>query len=156
MQEELAYLVEKGFLHPTDAERVRIDELTAFAASPLMERILAAKKIHREFRFNVMLPAHLFSADKARFEDLSVFTQGVIDLLIEEEDGSLALVDYKTDRLNRAMLKDRDKARDFLLDRHKTQLTYYAHAVEKIFGKKPKEAAIYSLHAASLFSFAFN
>ena len=107
-----------------------------------------AKQLYREFRFNVMLPAALFTGDeekKKAFSGKEILLQGVIDCLIEDKDGNLHLVDYKTDRLTRAELSDRALAKAALSQKHALQLTYYALAVEKIFSKKPKTVCIYSL-----------
>ncbi len=152
VERELARLVSQGFLHPSDADRVRIDELVAFAASDLLQEILNAKEVRREFRFNTYLPAELFSeSEKESYRGLSVFTQGVIDVLIETAEGDIILADYKTDRLTPPMLANRALAEELLLSRHATQLTYYALAIEKIFGKKPKSVKIYSLHKGESF-----
>ena len=152
VKNELARLTREGFIHPADAERVRVEELAAFAESELLSRILNAKRVFREFRFNAMLPASLFSVENPeRYGELEVFTQGVIDLLLENEDGSLCLCDYKTDRLERAMLQNEAEAQKFFSSRHGTQLFYYARAIERIFGKCPSRIEIFSLHAGKSF-----
>ena len=118
----------------------------------LQEELLNAQRLYRELRFNAWLPASLFT-EKApeQYEGHSIFTQGVIDLIIETKDGELILVDYKTDRLTREQLADPKKAREELLRRYTVQLTYYAHAIERVFGKAPKEIKIYSLHAGECY-----
>ena len=96
----------------------------------------------------MMLPAEDFSlVDDGSFDGLSVFAQGVIDLLLIRPDGSLLLVDYKTDRLPNG-ISDAD-AQKLLFDRHGTQLSVYARAIEKIFGRAP-DVAIYSLPLGKL------
>jgi len=152
VEQELERLVREGFIHPKDAARVRLDELAAFASSPLMEEILAAKEVYREFRFNTVLPATLFSEEPLRYEGKEIFTQGVIDILLIDPSGNITLADYKTDRLTPEMLRDPEKAAAMLFARHKTQLNYYSLAVERIFGKKPTKIMIYSLHACRSFS----
>ena len=145
---ELKRLVEKEFMSKKDAERVRLNEIELFAKSKLLQKMQDAKKLYREFRFNVMLPAALFTENeekKKAFEGREILLQGIIDCLIEDEDGNLHLVDYKTDRLTRAELADRALAQKSLSKKHKLQLTYYALAVEKMFSKKPKTVGIYSL-----------
>ena len=150
IEQELARLTRLGFLDSADSARVRQKELADFAVSPLAEEIRRARALHRELRFNTLLPATLLATEqREKYEGLEIFVQGVIDLLIEREDGSLLLVDYKTDRLPREALTDKRKARDFLFGRHASQLTYYAEAAKRIFGKTPT-LAIYSLHAGAL------
>ena len=40
---------------------------------------------------------------------------------------------------------DTNLGKDILREKHKNQLTYYAYAVERIFGKRPRRVEIYSL-----------
>ena len=111
-----------------------------------LRRLIA---LHRELRFNVRLPAELFTEEKERreaYEGRSVLVQGVIDCIIEYPDGEIGLFDYKTDRLTREELTDRSLAERTLTEKHKTQLSYYALAAERIFGKYPKKVGVYSLH----------
>ena len=71
--------------------------------------------------------------------------QGVIDCLIEDENGDFHLVDYKTDRLTKEELLDKSLAEKTLNEKHSLQLSYYARAVEKIFARKPSTVRVYSL-----------
>ncbi len=148
IKEELARLCARGFLTSDDAARVRTGELARFLSSDLAAMLRTAKESYREFRFHAMLPAEAFSLSEAeRFQGLSVFAQGVVDLLLRCADGSLLLVDYKTDRLPSGV-SDADAAR-LLFDRHGTQLSVYARAIERIFGAPPR-TAIYSLPKGKL------
>ncbi len=145
---ELLRLTEKGFISKKDSERVRLDEIELFRASGLFSDMRRAKRLYREFRFNVRLPASIFTEDDERrraYKDETVLVQGVIDCILEYPDGSLGLFDYKTDRLTREELSERALAEKKLRDSHKLQLSYYAMAVERIFGKCPSRVAIYSL-----------
>ncbi len=142
---ELERLIAERFLPETAREMVRLDELRRLAASDFLRELISAKTVRRELRFNSMLPASLFTEDKALRESLSdktVLVQGVIDCIYETEDGRLILVDYKTDRLDR---RDREAARRQLRERHRAQLGYYALAVEQMFGRRPDEILLYSL-----------
>ena len=64
---------------------------------------------------------------------------------MEDADGNLHLVDYKTDRLSTEEINNRTLAQKKLSQKHSLQLTYYAYAVEKIFSKKPSTVSVYSL-----------
>lgn len=146
---ELERLVQRGFLTKEDAARVRLPEIEKFKSSDLLCMMLEAKSIYREFRFNVNLPASLFTDDaekKKLYEGSNVLLQGVIDCIFEDAEGNLHLVDYKTDRLSREELSDVTLAEKKLRDKHSPQLSYYALAVGKIFGKAPKTISVYSLH----------
>ena len=63
--------------------------------------------------------------------------QGVIDVYFEE-DGSLILVDYKTDKVSKK------GGEDELRRRYALQLEYYAKALSQLLQKPVKEKIIYS------------
>ncbi len=144
---ELDMLVKERFLSERDAELVRLSEVELFLRSELFLRMRGAKALFREFRFNVMLPAGLFAKESAGGEylDEGMLVQGVIDCLIEDEDGRLYLVDYKTDRLTREERECRALAEEKLRRAHSRQLGYYAEAVKIMFGKYPERVEVYSM-----------
>lgn len=147
-ESELSRLVEKGFISAENAARVRLNEIELFIKSALFKEIREAKKLYRELRFNCSLPAASFTESKEKAEALSgeeILLQGVIDCIIEKNDGSLHLIDYKTDRLTKEELCNRHLAEEKLKAAHTLQLTYYKMAIEKIFGKAPSSTRIYSL-----------
>ncbi|MBO5879625.1 MAG: UvrD-helicase domain-containing protein [Clostridia bacterium] len=147
-RDELKRLEAAGFLSEKSSALVRMDELLKFEKSELFESMKKAKSLYREFRFNTYLPASLFTEDTAQKDALAdrlILVQGVIDCIIENEDGSLRLIDYKTDRLTKEELCDEALATTALQKKHKLQLFYYSLAVEKIFGKKPTRVEVYSL-----------
>ena len=156
VEAELSRLVKDEFLHPGDAALVRCDEIEAFRTSALFARLRSAAALRREMRFHARLPAALFTEDASRAEALGgreLLVQGVIDCIIEEPDG-YTIIDYKTDRLTPAEMQDPTLAREKLLSRHALQLTYYAAACERMYGKPPKSVEIYSLPLATTFSLA--
>ena len=145
---ELMRLKSLGFISAEDAERVRIKEIELFRRSRLIDEMLSAKKIHRELRFNVYLPATAFTKDEEKiraYRDKSILVQGVIDCIIEHRDGRLILCDYKTDRLTKEEFCDRSLAEKKLREKHSMQLGLYSLAIEKIFNKSPDRIEIYSL-----------
>ena len=141
-------MTKAGFLSDEDASLVRIREAEGFAKSKLIHDMLDAKKLYREFRFNVKLPADDFATEpelKSLLNGESVLVQGVIDCLYEDTDGELHLIDYKTDRLSPEEKANRELARQKMYEKHSLQLSYYAKAVELMFGKRPKTVEVYSL-----------
>lgn len=151
---EMRRLVAGAFLTEAQAALTRPEELEAFRASDLFAEMRAAREVKREFRFHMFLPAADFTTDpeeKRRLEGETLFIQGVMDALIIAPDGSLTLVDYKTDRLTRAERKNPALAREKLLRRHSEQMRYYAEAAKRIFGVAPKRVLLYSLHAGRSF-----
>ena len=149
VESELDRLCALEFLSDEDKKRVRISELKRFVESPLFEEMKRAKKLYRELRFNVKLPASRFTQneDKKRLlEDSEVLVQGVIDCIIEREDGSLHLIDYKTDRLTKEERQTVALGEERLRKAHTLQLSYYCDAIKKMFGKAPAKVGVYSLH----------
>ncbi len=149
VESELKRLCDLEFISEEDAKRVRIGELKAFLKSPLFTEMKNAKRLYRELRFNVKLPAEKFtshSARKAALASSEVLVQGVIDCIIERSDGTLHLIDYKTDRLTNEERENETLGEQRLRRAHTLQLSYYRDAIEKIFGKAPEKIGVYSLH----------
>ena len=154
VRKEFDRLNEKKFLPPDADKLIQFSELERFFAHPLLDEILSARRVIREQRFNISLSPEGFTQDaefleKIRGEHLAV--QGVIDLILEDENGRLCLYDYKTDRLSAEELADPTLATAHMNDRHGLQLSYYARAAEELFGRPCDRIAIYSTHAAELF-----
>lgn len=150
---ELDRLKSLAFLSERDAELVRLKEIDSFIKSDLMAELSSARRIYREQRFNVKLPAEDFATipeKKKSYTGEYILVQGVIDCLYEDADGELHLVDYKTDRLTFEERQDRSLAEQKMRDKHALQLSYYAKAVELMFGKKPSTVKVYSLHLGEL------
>lgn len=147
-EQELSELVRGDFISEKNAAKVRVSEIALFKKSKLFSEMQEAKNLIREFRFSVKLPASLFtkSSEKKRLlAEETILLQGVIDCIIEDADGNLHLIDYKTDRLTKEELSDRSAAKKTLSEKHSLQLSYYALAIEKIFGKAPLTLRVYSL-----------
>ncbi len=152
---EIQRLVQERFLTPRTASLLDRRHLQNFVQSDLFRQILSAKSVHRELQFNRFLPYRSMTERQelaARLGDASLYVQGSLDLLLEQEDGSLTLCDYKTDRLRTEDWgadippAERDAAiRRQLLQDHGDQLAIYADAVRGMFGKAPAHILIYSL-----------
>lgn len=152
---ELARLREQRFLSDEDAARVNANEIELFRSSELLSRMRSAHRLIREFRFNVKLPAQMFTMDAAlaeQIKDEELLIQGVIDCLYEDDKGELHLVDYKTDRLTKNEQQSPELAAARLRRDHGDQLRYYAEAVERIFGSRPVSVEVYSTQLGCCFS----
>ncbi len=148
---EIGRLCEHRFIDPSMANIVNIPQLERFFTSTLFARIQKAKRVWREQRFNILLPASDFTAEpkkKALLDGETIAVQGVIDLFFEEENGDIILVDYKTDHLTEEELQDPAKAATKLRERHGEQIEYYTTAISLMCGKAPRERLIYSLPLA--------
>ncbi len=131
---EAKRLLLKGFITKEQYALLNVHSLGRFFRSALYLRLKASKRVYREKRFTTRVSASLFGENRAE----SVLLQGVIDCFFENEDGSFTLVDYKTDSA-----KPGDER--LLAERHGTQLSLYADYIERLTGKKVREAYIYSL-----------
>ena len=116
---------------------VETEKIRKFLESPLGRRLLAAQKVNREVRFNLEIPCSEIYVDigEVEYEDETVLLQGIIDCYFEEADG-LVLIDYKTDYVPAGNTQS-------LKGKYRTQIDYYAKALEKLTGKKVKEKYIY-------------
>ena len=128
---EVARLREKRFLRPEQAAAVDPRKLSDWYASPLGRRVLAARGVHREFKFSLLAPASLL--DPAGSGEM--LRQGVVDCWLEEPEG-ITVIDYKTDRVSRSGQAAR--AAEYV-----PQLKAYAWALERITGKRVKDAYLY-------------
>ncbi len=140
---ELARLCDKKFIDPSVAGLVYIDKLKKFFSSELYKEIRSAKNIWREKRFSLMLPASEFTGReelKERLSDTQLLVQGVFDCLIEREDKTLKLIDYKTDFVSGNVEEDEKMLRE----RYFTQLSYYKRACELMMGRTVSETSVYS------------
>jgi ATP-dependent helicase/nuclease subunit A len=148
IKEEIARLVEQKYIPKESSELIRVKEVSRFVTTDFFQTILKAKKLYREFRFNVFLPAADFTDNvdlKVELSKNEILVQGVVDLCYIDEEGRLILCDYKTDRIPKDIMHDRDSVTTYMKDRHIHQLKYYAMAIERIMGRKPDKTYIYSL-----------
>ncbi len=136
IKNEISRLEAKKFITPRQAEGVSADAIYKLFNSPLGERISNADNVMREFKFSLLCPAEdLFAAGAGE----EVLLQGVIDCCIEE-NGELTIIDYKTDRVKGAALKERAEV-------YAGQVRAYAIAAKRITGKPVKECVLYFLDA---------
>ncbi len=145
---EISRLTDKGFILPQHAELINQPSLERFFKSEFYRSLGKAKKVYREQRFNIQLPAHIFTENTEKREaylDNYVLVQGVIDIIIEKENGEIVLADYKTDYIPNDIFSDDEAIRKMLSERYSSQLSYYALAIRKLFGTYPSSIVIYSL-----------
>ena len=145
VRDEAARLAGMKYITPRASSLVDVDRLAKFFESDTFAEICQAKNVYREHRFNVALPASDFTTDEglaARLEGETVLVQGVIDCFYDNPDGTVTLIDYKTDRIPTGMSES--EAETMLTERHRLQLSYYKSACERISAKKVTRVAIYS------------
>ena len=145
IEDEAARLANGKFITGRAASLINVRGIARFFSGETFGQISASPKVWREHRFNVKLPASFFTADVTLADELkneSILVQGVIDCFYENPDGTLTVIDYKTDYIPPEL--DHSEAETMLLERHKLQLAYYKAACEKISNKRVSRVAIYS------------
>ncbi|HBT20229.1 MAG TPA: helicase-exonuclease AddAB subunit AddA [Peptococcaceae bacterium] len=139
---QIKEMVEEEILSPKEAALVNPDEIAAFFRTPLGKRLLtkAPFGVFREVPFTLGLPAEEVYSDLSKKESQGekVVVQGVIDCVIEEEDGFI-LIDFKSDDV-----ADPEKLKK-KIDEYSVQLAFYAEALRSIWNKPVKEAYLYFL-----------
>ena len=133
-QAELTRLVKDAFLTQEQAEAVDLKRVAAFLNGPLGQRIQRAQVVYREKRFTAVIPASLAEPDRTGADGESVILQGAVDCAFEE-DGRLAIVDFKTDRVG-----DPEE----LSAHYAPQLRLYAAAMREVTGREIGELLLYS------------
>ena len=129
---ELSRLVKLRYLTPAEGEAVDIQKLCVFLESPLMDRILKADRVLREYKFFDSV-----AADEAGYEGSSqILIQGIADCVLEE-NGKGVIIDFKTDAVS---------ASEILVERYAGQLALYRRALRRIFPKGIEECILYSVH----------
>ena len=122
---EVDRLVAGGWLTPRQGEGVNAAWVAAFWSSPLGREAKAAPRMEREFKFSLLVPANRYFPQAEPGEE--VLLQGVADCWFQDPDGSLTVVDFKTD----AVTGDTAAAR---AAGYAPQLDAYAGALSQVLG----------------------
>lgn len=130
--EVIGGLRRRRLLTPEQAAALDVPALVRFLASPLAERIRNAPRLWREYRFALLTDAGIYDGDAAGEEML---LQGVADCVFETESG-LAVVDFKTDRVQTAEVQQRAEV-------YRVQLDAYAGALSRILERPVTERILY-------------
>lgn len=138
----LQEMVTNEILTPEQAAAVDTGAIITFFTGDLGRRLLIRpKKVKREQPFSLAVPvAQLYPGLKSEVSaGETILVQGIIDCLVEEEDGFL-LLDFKTGRLPADPLAE-----------YREQIELYARAVSIIFRRRVKEAYVYYLDGGTGF-----
>ena len=136
--EMLHYELPEEILQPTTLDKIR--------NSKLFEDIRKAKRLYREYP--------IFMPDVP--SSMSPHTLAIPDCIIVKENGDIKIVDFKTDRLEKAELKNEAKATETFSFSYSPQFAKYADAVKLEFGKKPASAKLYSLQLGKALNIPIN
>ncbi|WP_144553552.1 helicase-exonuclease AddAB subunit AddA [Bacillus sp. X1(2014)] len=146
LQEQLTWMVNNELLTPEQAAVIDKNLIIQFFDSNLGRRYFNAKTINREVPFTLSMHARDVYPNWNE-EDESVFVQGIIDCIFEDEDG-LVLVDYKSDRITDRYKGGFDQAKIILENRYKMQINLYTRAIEQIWKRKVNERYLFFFDGA--------
>lgn len=142
IEREVQRLRAERFITDREAELVNVPAIEKLFASALGQRMRSAERVHREFRFSVLVDsAEIFP----EAEGEKLLLQGVVDCCLEEK-GKLVIIDYKTDNVRTQAQIDARAAH------YASQLRIYAMAMRRIFGMEVAECLLYFLSAGKMLS----
>ncbi len=131
---QLDKMVAENIITKAQSEVVNCDRIADFFACEIGQRMKKAVRCEREFSFYTRERADEIYGNGAVGE---ILLQGTIDCFFIEDDGTVVLLDYKTDRA-----KTREAA-VAAAKKYDVQMKYYKRALANILGKGPDEAYLY-------------
>ncbi len=133
---ELERLTAEGAFTPQEKEVVPLDAVRRFFCSALGQRMLRVETLLREKRFTIEVPlGAVYPELREIAEGETVVIQGMVDCAFVE-NGTLVIVDYKTDR----------ETPDVLRLRYRSQLETYRTAMELCTDYRIGGVYLYSFH----------
>ena len=129
-------LVQAGVFTPEESRILPLSSIRRFFDSDLGRRMLSSDTILREKRFTIEVQAHTVYPDlPCEADGETVIIQGMVDCAFVE-NGSLVIVDYKTDR----------EPPEVLRERYRTQLDVYRLAMGQCTAYPVSQTLLYSFH----------
>lgn len=141
VQELLSYMVVNELLTEEQSQHININGIVTFFQTDIGERILKASNVMREVPFSIGLPSYEVYPEW-QGETETILLQGVIDLLFEDEKGTV-LLDFKTDVTTGKLPKDPTQLKQALKERYHVQVELYSKAIEQIWKRPLEEKYLY-------------
>ncbi|MGN1481946.1 helicase-exonuclease AddAB subunit AddA [Porcipelethomonas sp.] len=136
-EKEKECVIKSGYISRCQAESINIEDITAFLNSDLYKMIKNSRKVIRERKFLISInDLDLNDELSEKYSGTDGMLNGIIDMIIENEN-SIVLVDYKTDKISDP---------EILVQNYEKQIYLYKKAVEKIYQRPVNSAIIYSFH----------
>lgn len=146
--EQVKWMVTNELLTPEQAEIIDANLIVQFFTTDVGKRYSQATLIKREIPFTLAMPANEVYPSWADEEE-SIFVQGVIDCVFEDENG-LVLIDYKSDGIADRFKGGFEQAKPILEDRYRIQIDLYTKAIEKIWKRKVDERYLFFFDGAHI------
>ncbi|HIT32523.1 MAG TPA: helicase-exonuclease AddAB subunit AddA [Candidatus Enterenecus stercoripullorum] len=125
VREEIARLVAGQYITPQQGQAVHPRDILVFFRSELGQRLLASPHVEREYKFSMLAPAGDYYPQAGAGEE--VLLQGVVDCWFREADGTVTVLDFKTDRVTRDTVLARAES-------YRPQLEAYTRALAAAMG----------------------
>lgn len=145
---QIRAMVDRELLTEEQAQVIDSKLIEQFFQTDLGKRYLSAHAVHREVPFTLSLKADEVYHDWQE-DDESIFVQGIIDCLIEDEQG-LVIIDYKSDSITDRFKGGFDQAKSILEARYKVQIDLYTKAIEKIWKRNVTERYLFFFDGAHI------
>lgn len=132
VKEEIAYLVEKGFLTQEQGKLVNCEKIARFFASGIGRKLRTGTPYLREFKFSILDDGRHYGEG---LEGEEVLLQGVVDCALLEDDG-ITVIDFKTDNVTEETVAAVTK-------RYRPQVRTYGEALSRIYEMPIKAQYLY-------------
>ena len=140
---EISRLTREGFLTEQQAEMVNAHHIAAFFKTEIGRRMAKSAEILREFKFSILDDGIHYGEG---LQEEKVLLQGVVDCALIEADG-ITVLDFKTDSVTEDTIAE-------AAERYRMQVSAYAQAISKIYGKPVKQALLYFFHVGKFYEIA--
>ena len=131
---EAERLVQGGWLTPQQGESVNTAWVSHFWSSPLGQEARSAVRMEREFKFSLLVPASRYFPQGSEGEE--VLLQGVVDCWFQNPDGTVTVVDFKTDAVTEDRLAERAES-------YRPQLEAYAGVLAQVLGAEVSRRSLW-------------
>ena len=136
-------LVVKKIISQQQGDAVDCKKVADFFAGPMGQRLKEAVRRENEFSFYTQASADEIYGNGS---SATILLQGTMDCFFVERDGTVVLLDFKTDRVSK------DGAAVVAQKRYATQMKYYKKALGEILEKPVDECYLYFLECGELVS----
>ncbi|WP_323125812.1 helicase-exonuclease AddAB subunit AddA [Gracilibacillus oryzae] len=147
IKEFIAELEAKELLTREEGQAINAEAIVNFFQTDIGRMLLEEENaVEREIPFSLTLPAKEVYPAWTDGTDERIFLQGIIDCLIQTEDGWI-LLDYKTDQITDQL---DETVMEELSSRYKIQVELYAKALEDIWKQPISRKFLYYFDQALL------
>ena len=143
VRRQIETLRARRLLDPHSPDLVDAEAIAAFFSTDLGRQARSRpNRVRREWPFSLAVAAR--ELDPSVAGDDRVLVQGIIDLLMDNDDGTLTVLDFKTDAVRDA------RAAAQRAQSYRVQIDWYSRAAAAILGRPVARRAFYFLSAGTV------